>query len=102
VNPLSVESETGTYRDVPLWTGVDKDSVACNLSKYTPEAGIIGFLVDEERYNIDAVVEAVERFEEVAEGKMNFGGSWMFVELGVREVEERSSAVLWRKCGLLM
>jgi hypothetical protein len=106
LNPLDVGAEEGELPDVSRYLQVDKDSVVCHAREFVPGPGIPRFPTDMKEYNIDAVVDAVEKFRELTVSVKELAGSFFMLEQystqGLRKRSADSSAVIAREDRLLL
>lgn len=106
LNPMSVGAEEGEFPDVSRYLQVDKDSMVCHAREYIPGPGIPRVPVDMIEYNIEAVVDAVEKFRGLTMSVKELAGSFFMLEQystqGLRKRSMESSAVITREDRLIL
>ncbi|KAF2121391.1 hypothetical protein BDV96DRAFT_609480 [Lophiotrema nucula] len=106
LEPLNVQNAEGTLLDAPRWMQIDAEGVVCNANKYVPGAGIPRFPVDLKEYNVEAVVDSVDRFSEVMKTVPELSGSFFMIEQysvqGLALKKSEDSAVPFRDDTLLL
>jgi hypothetical protein len=106
LDPVAVASGEGVYTDVPRWLQSDDASVVCHISEFIPGAGLSTLPVDTKEYNIDALVAAVDKFNDMVTNVPELAGSFFMIEQypvqGLKKRETDSAALAWREDNLLL
>lgn len=101
IGPISIEPESGTYRDLARWTNIALDNPPCQ------KAGLANprFPTYLERYNVEAQRQAYDAFAAGVKGDSPFSAAIFMFEAypvqGVRAVDSSSTAFAFRGDSLL-
>ena len=103
---FSNTSAEGTFLDVPTWIEVNENAVACSVLDLIPGTGMIRFPVDTQTYNLDALAEMTQKFNNLVTEGEEFSHSFVLIEQystgGVKAADPSKSAVPWRDHVLLI
>lgn len=102
LEPVSTDTASGIYTDIPTWTAMSLDDVVCQ------KAGGVGlrFPIDLEVYNVSALQSAYDLFASATQETPALNGSIFLFEgyslQGVQAVPHDSTAVSYRGDHLLV
>ncbi|RAL04785.1 FAD-binding oxidoreductase [Aspergillus ibericus CBS 121593] len=92
LGPMSVGSGSGTYKDIPKWTGVNFNSIACNVA----DTSKIRFPIGLVSYNATAQQALMDTFSQVIGPDSPFNVSQVLFEgysmYGVKAVPDNATA----------